>query len=78
MRLVQGLGDEEIPSDRALTLCDALKTSDVIVTYAKFGNHVMDEEEVSLGCFFYLIVFPVIFSHSAVLGEWPVPIFVTA
>jgi len=45
VRLVQGLGDEEIPSDRALTLCDALKTSDVIVTYAKFGTHVMDEDE---------------------------------
>jgi hypothetical protein len=50
VRLVQGLGDEEIPSDRALTLCDALKTTDVIVTYAKFGNHVMDEDEVCKGC----------------------------
>jgi len=45
VRLVQGLGDIEIPPERALTLCDVLATEDVVVTYAKFGDHVLDEDD---------------------------------
>mmetsp|Transcript_47839 Transcript_47839/g.119578 ORF Transcript_47839/g.119578 Transcript_47839/m.119578 type:complete len:332 (+) Transcript_47839:54-1049(+) len=45
VRLVQGLGDEEIPAERALTLCDVLATDDVVVSYTKLGNHVLDDEE---------------------------------
>ena len=36
---VQGLGDEEIPPERALELSDAISSRDVIVTYVKYGKH---------------------------------------
>jgi len=45
VRLLQGLGDEEIPPNRALKISDALTSDDVVVTYAKFGDHVLDDEE---------------------------------
>ena len=39
VRLIQGLGDEEIPPERALELSDAISSKDVIVTYVKYGKH---------------------------------------
>jgi len=37
----QGLGDEEIPPERALELSDAISGRDVVVTYVKYGKHGM-------------------------------------
>lgn len=45
VRLNQGLGDEEIPPNRALKISDALQSDDVVITYAKFGDHLLDDEE---------------------------------
>lgn len=41
----QGLGDEEIPPERALELSDAISSRDVIVTYVKYGKHALDDFE---------------------------------
>jgi len=45
VRLIQGLGDEEIPPERALELSDAISGRDVIVTYVKYGKHGLDDFE---------------------------------
>jgi len=45
VRLIQGLGDEEIPPERALELSDAIASRDVIVTYVKYGKHALDDFE---------------------------------
>jgi fermentation-respiration switch protein FrsA (DUF1100 family) len=42
--LFQGLGDEEIPPERALELSDAISGRDVVVTYVKYGKHGMPGE----------------------------------
>lgn len=45
VRLLQGLADKEIPPNRALKISDALVSEDVVITYVKYGDHVLDEEE---------------------------------
>ncbi|KAJ1486294.1 Alpha/Beta hydrolase protein [Baffinella frigidus] len=44
VRLVQGLGDEEIPPDRALKICEVLQSKDVVITYAKSAKHALDDD----------------------------------
>lgn len=44
VRLLQGLNDEEIPSERILKLVDAIKSDDCIVSFVKFGDHFMEDE----------------------------------
>jgi len=45
VRLIQGLGDEEIPPKRALKITEVLATEDLVLTYFKYGDHGLDEEE---------------------------------
>lgn len=45
VRLIQGLGDEEIPPERALKLSDCIQGKDVIIQYVKYGSHEMDDSE---------------------------------
>jgi len=45
VRLIQGLGDEEIPSEIALKLSDALEAKDVVITYVKYGKHSLEDNE---------------------------------
>mmetsp|Transcript_45608 Transcript_45608/g.110997 ORF Transcript_45608/g.110997 Transcript_45608/m.110997 type:complete len:160 (+) Transcript_45608:3-482(+) len=45
VRLIQGLGDEEIPPERALKLSDSIQGKDVVITYVKYGSHEMDDTE---------------------------------
>lgn len=45
VRLIQGLGDQEIPPNRALKICDVVASEDVVITYVKYGDHMLDEEE---------------------------------
>ena len=47
---MQGLGDEEIPPERALELSDAISSRDVIVTYVKYGKHALDDFEDDFRC----------------------------
>ncbi len=42
VRLIQGLDDEEIPPPRALKLVEALKSDDVLLSFVKHGDHVME------------------------------------
>jgi pimeloyl-ACP methyl ester carboxylesterase len=44
VRLVQGLGDEEIPPDRALKICDVMQSKYVVITYAKASKHHLDDD----------------------------------
>jgi hypothetical protein len=52
---VQGLGDEEIPPERALELSDAISGRDVIITYVKYGKHGLDDFEDDFRRIFYFI-----------------------
>eukprot|EP00960_Hanusia_phi_P063634 765523-Hanusia_phi.AAC.6 len=45
VRLIQGLGDEEIPPERALELSDCLLSRDVVITYVKYGKHALEDYE---------------------------------
>lgn len=55
VRLIQGLGDEEIPPERALELSDAISGRDVIITYVKYGKHGLDDFEDDFRRIFYFI-----------------------
>jgi pimeloyl-ACP methyl ester carboxylesterase len=44
VRLIQGMEDEEIPAARALQLVDALHSDDVVVSFVKNGDHILEEE----------------------------------
>lgn len=44
VRLIQGLEDEEVPHTRALQLVDKLDSDDVVVSFVKNGDHVLEEE----------------------------------
>lgn len=45
VRLIQGLGDEEIPPERALKISDCIQGKNVVVKYVKYGKHEMDDSE---------------------------------
>jgi pimeloyl-ACP methyl ester carboxylesterase len=45
VRLLQGLEDEEVPASRVLKLVDALASDDVVVSFIKGGDHVLDQPE---------------------------------
>ena len=45
VRLVHGLRDEEVPPQRALQLANVLRSQDVTVTFVKYGDHTLEEEE---------------------------------
>mmetsp|Transcript_54094 Transcript_54094/g.143125 ORF Transcript_54094/g.143125 Transcript_54094/m.143125 type:complete len:351 (-) Transcript_54094:708-1760(-) len=45
VRLIQGLGDEEIPPERSLQLSECLKSRNVVVTYVKAGGHTLEDDE---------------------------------
>lgn len=44
VRLLQGLNDEEIPSDRILQLVDTLETDNCVVSLIKSGDHLLEDE----------------------------------
>ena len=45
MRLIQGLGDEEIPPERQLELSERLRSPNVVTTYVKAGGHLLEDDE---------------------------------
>lgn len=45
VRLIQGLSDEEIPPPRVLKLVEALRSDDVILSFIKYGDHVLEGED---------------------------------
>lgn len=45
VRLIQGLGDEEIPPERQLELSEALRSRNVVTTYVKAGGHLLEEDD---------------------------------
>jgi pimeloyl-ACP methyl ester carboxylesterase len=45
VRLIQGLGDEEIPPESALKIADCLEGEDVVITYVKYGRHALEEDD---------------------------------
>lgn len=44
IRLLQGLSEEEIPTDRILKLVDAAKSNDCILSLVKLGHHLLEDE----------------------------------
>jgi len=48
VRLIQGLGDEEIPPESALKIADCLEGEDVVITYVKYGRHALEEDDADL------------------------------
>ena len=55
VRLIQGLGDEEIPPERALELSDCISGRDVIITYVKYGKHGLDDFEDDFRRIFFAV-----------------------
>lgn len=45
IRLLQGLHDEELPPRRILDLAEKVKSDDCVVSFVKFGDHTMEDEE---------------------------------
>ena len=45
VRLIQGLGDEEIPPERQIKLSQCIKGRDVVITYVKSGSHALERDE---------------------------------
>lgn len=45
VRLLQGLSDEEIPSERALKLVDVIRSDDVVLSFVKFGDHGLESDD---------------------------------
>mmetsp|Transcript_16155 Transcript_16155/g.31892 ORF Transcript_16155/g.31892 Transcript_16155/m.31892 type:complete len:352 (-) Transcript_16155:540-1595(-) len=44
IHLIQGLGDEEIPPEKALRLSECIKGDEVVITYVKHGAHELENE----------------------------------
>jgi len=44
VHLIQGLGDEEIPPEKALRLSECIKGEEVVITYVKHGSHELESE----------------------------------
>lgn len=45
VRILQGLNDEELPPKRMLELVDKIKSEDCVLSYVKYGDHNLEEEE---------------------------------
>ncbi|KAI0558416.1 Alpha/beta hydrolase [Gracilaria domingensis] len=45
VRILQGLSDEELPPKRMLDLVDKIKSEDCVLSYIKYGDHNLEEEE---------------------------------
>ncbi|PXF47575.1 Mycophenolic acid acyl-glucuronide esterase, mitochondrial [Gracilariopsis chorda] len=45
VRILQGLSDEELPPRRMLELVDKIKSEDCVLSYVKYGDHNLEEEE---------------------------------